>query len=133
MNLEKQDMIKRMVNYGLVILIIHLLALLQQINTRSIIPIDIIGLLKTNYIFIIAFSYLLIKLVFIKENKEKNKMLPYFLTEVILLGLTISKIFMIINVIFLILLKSKEKKEEEKVEKNIKNYFKTHENRTRKI
>lgn len=133
MSLEKQDMIKRMINYFLVILIIHLLALLQRINTRSIIPVDIMELLKSNYIFIIAFSYLLIKLVFINKNKEKNKMLPYFLTEVIVLGLTISKIFMIINVLFLIFLKSKEKKEEDTIEKNIKNYFKTHENRTRKI
>jgi len=121
MNLEKQGMIKRMINYAVVILIVHLLA--NEVF-QKIIPINVMQLLQTNYIIIIAFSYLLIKLTFIKGNKEKKEMLPYFIVEVILLGLTIDKIFMIVNILFLIILKGKELKQEEIIEKNIKEYYK---------
>jgi len=124
MNLEKQGMIKRMINYAVVILIVHLLA--NEVF-QKIIPINVMQLLQTNYIIIIAFSYLLIKLTFIKGNKEKKEMLPYFIVEVILLGLTIDKIFMIVNILFLIILKGKELKQEEIIEKNIKEYYKNHE------
>ena len=117
------ERVKRMIDYAICIIIIHLLFNVKIIY-GNLMPIDVMQELKNNILFSMAVSYLLTYRNFIRNIKKDKKTIILFGLEILILALTIDIKFMIFSELILIFVKSKENKQEDIINKNIKEYFK---------
>lgn len=121
MNKSNIEIPRRIINYALCILIIHLGC---NILMKNIFSINLMQELKDNLLFSIAVAFLLTYRIFIKDMKKDKKTMLMFGVEILILASTIDIKFTIFSELILIFVKSKENKQEDIINKNIKEYFK---------